>query len=78
MGVDIKVSTKAFKIKATRPGTADFGEVGCIMQVYEIAPSLYLVDWRRYQGDLMTHFAFYQDIRARVSDVVLGGSDAPG
>jgi len=65
--VQHKVFEKNFKIKVLP--SPERGQLTCTVQIFTIAPGLQLVDWRRGQGDLMTYYKFYQDMRAQLGDV---------
>jgi len=67
--VQHKVFEKNFKIKVLPSPVIGGGQLTCTVQIFTIAPGLQLVDWRRGQGDLMTYYKFYQDMRAQLGDV---------
>ena len=68
-GAKCDVVTNQFKLCASlmRP----MGQLSCTAQVFAIAPSLYLLDWRCGQGDREAHNKLYQEIRDRASDLLV-------
>ncbi|KAL1520547.1 hypothetical protein AB1Y20_022123 [Prymnesium parvum] len=69
LGADCRLLRDQFKIVATLKHPNGLAHRS-IAQVFTIAQDLYLVDWRREQGDIASHYSLYQNIRARVSDLI--------
>ena len=77
-GIEHAVQPARFKIRITRHNThhnaaeMERGVLTCTVQVFLIAPGLYLVDWRRGHGDLLSYYKFYQQQRALLGELVAG------
>merc|ERR1739848_711518 len=68
--IEHKVLERNFKIKII--STSERGQLTCTVQVFTIAPGLYLVDWRRGMGDAMSFYKFYHGMRTELSALVSG------
>jgi serine/threonine protein kinase len=68
LGTEHKVQQSTFKIKVNH--TTEKGQLTATVQVFSIAPGLHLVDWRKGQGDSLTFYRFYKDIRDSVSELI--------
>ena len=67
-GVEHKVIQSSFKLKINH--ATDKGQLTCTVQIFSIAPGLHLVDWRRGQGDLMSYYKFYKEMRDQLGDLI--------
>lgn len=67
-GIEHKVMQTNFKVKVNH--STDKGQLTCTVQIFSIAPGLHLVDWRRGQGDLMSYYKFYKDVREKLADLI--------
>ena len=67
-GIEHKVMQTNFKVKVNH--STDKGQLTCTVQIFSIAPGLHLVDWRRGQGDLMSYYKFYKDVREKLGDLI--------
>jgi len=66
--INHKIMSQNFKIKVNH--STEKGPLTCAVQIFSIAPGLHLVDWRRGQGDLMSYYKFYKDIRDQLGDLI--------
>uniref|UniRef100_A0A6T8AIQ9 Uncharacterized protein n=1 Tax=Prymnesium polylepis TaxID=72548 RepID=A0A6T8AIQ9_9EUKA len=74
LGAHCRLQHDQFKIVATLQQPTG-QTLSCTAQVFTVAPGLYLVDWRRGQGDLPAHHRLYHEVRTRVSDLLPPGSE---
>ena len=69
-GVDWEVNEKYAQVRAVKEG--DRGQVALCGQVYEMTPTLYMVECRKVKGDMFFYYDFYREIKRRMS-----GLDSP-
>lgn len=69
LGAECTLQRKQFKIVGTLRTTTG-QTLSCSVQVFTIALRLYLVDWRRGQGDLPSHHKLYHEVRTRCADLI--------
>ncbi|KAK4796921.1 hypothetical protein SAY86_029247 [Trapa natans] len=68
MGFDVKKNN--FKIKLLSEKNGRKGHLAVATQIYEIAPSLYLVEVRKSGGDTLEFHKFYKNLSLGLKDIV--------
>lgn len=64
------VQVRNFKMRFEIASTGRLGFLSIAVQVFEVAPSLYMVEVRKASGETLEYHKFYKELYARVKDLV--------
>ncbi|XP_030553060.1 CBL-interacting serine/threonine-protein kinase 24-like isoform X1 [Rhodamnia argentea] len=67
----LKVHTRNFKTRIEGISANRIGQFAVVLEVYEVAPSLFMVDVRKAAGDTLEYHKFYKNLCAKLEDIIL-------
>lgn len=68
MGFDVK--TNNYKMKLTGEKSGRKGQLAVATEVFQVAPSLYMVEMRKSGGDTLEFHKFYKNLTTGLKDIV--------
>lgn len=68
--MDFQVQTRGYKMRLEGPVTGRSGEVAVAVEVFEVAPSLYMIEVRKAAGETLEYHKFYKTFCAHLEDVI--------
>ncbi|KAK9697843.1 hypothetical protein RND81_08G065000 [Saponaria officinalis] len=71
----LKVHTRNYKTRLERISANNAGPFAVIVEVYEVAPSLFMVDVRKASGDTLEYHKFYKQLCAKLEHIIWRSSD---
>ncbi|XP_060210075.1 CBL-interacting serine/threonine-protein kinase 24-like [Lycium barbarum] len=66
----LKVHTRNYKIRIEGLTANKAGQFAVVMEVYEVAPSLFMVDVRKAAGDTLEYHKFYKTFCSKIDDII--------
>ncbi|XP_048133665.1 CBL-interacting serine/threonine-protein kinase 24-like isoform X1 [Rhodamnia argentea] len=66
----LKVHTRNFKTRVEGLSVNQAGQFAAVMEVYEVAPSLFMVDVRKAAGDTLEYHKFYKSFCAKLEHII--------
>ncbi|KAF8034457.1 hypothetical protein BT93_C0691 [Corymbia citriodora subsp. variegata] len=66
----LKVHTRNFKTRLEGLSANRAGQFAAVFEVYEVAPSLFMVDVRKASGDTLEYHKFYKSFCAKLEDII--------
>ncbi|PIA30173.1 hypothetical protein AQUCO_05700105v1 [Aquilegia coerulea] len=77
MPLGFNVKKNKYKMKLQGEKTGRKGQLSIATEIFEVAPSLFMVELRKAQGDTLEFHKFYKNISAGLNDIVWkSGEDA--
>ncbi|KAL2645109.1 hypothetical protein R1flu_012696 [Riccia fluitans] len=64
------VHTRNFKMRLEGPTSGKTGNLAVAIEVFEVVPSLYMVDVRKAFGDTLEYHKFYKSFCAYLTDII--------
>ncbi|XP_056162052.1 CBL-interacting serine/threonine-protein kinase 24-like isoform X2 [Syzygium oleosum] len=77
----LKVHTRNFKTRVEGLSANKAGQFAAVIEVYEVAPSLFMVDVRKAAGDTLEYHKFYKSFCAKLQHIIwkpTEGNTKPG
>ncbi|KAI4303699.1 hypothetical protein MLD38_039300 [Melastoma candidum] len=68
LGFDVKKNNSKIKLVGEKTGRK--GHLAVSTEIYEVAPSLYMVEMRKSRGDTLEFHKFYKNLQAELKDIV--------
>lgn len=65
-----QVQVRGFKMRLERAGAGRIGHLSVAIQIFSVAPELYMVEVRKVGGETLEYHKFYKSLYSRVKDVV--------
>ncbi|KAF5181392.1 Cbl-interacting protein kinase, partial [Thalictrum thalictroides] len=77
MPLGFNVKKNKYKMKLQGEKTGRKGQLSIATEIFEVAPSLFMVELRKAQGDTLEFHKFYKNISVGLEDIVWkSGEDA--
>ncbi|KAL9223982.1 hypothetical protein vseg_000060 [Gypsophila vaccaria] len=73
----LKVHTRNYKTRLEGISGNNAGPFAVVLEVYEVAPSLFMVDVRKAAGDTLEYHKFYKQLCAKLERIIWRSSDNP-
>ncbi|KAI6679366.1 hypothetical protein NL676_033247 [Syzygium grande] len=71
LSMGLKVHTRNFKTRIEGISANKAGQFAVVLEVYEVAPSLFMVDVRKAAGDTLEYHKFYKNLCAKLEHIIL-------
>ncbi|KAH0970325.1 hypothetical protein GBA52_022481 [Prunus armeniaca] len=68
--MSLKVHTRNYKTRLEGISSNKAGQFAVVLEVYEVAPSLFMVDVRKAAGDTLEYHKFYKNFCAKLEDII--------
>nr|UTQ11003.1 salt overly sensitive 2 [Nitraria tangutorum] len=68
--MNLKVHTRNFKTRLEGTSSNKAGPFAVVLEVFEVAPSLYMVDVRKAAGDTLEYHKFYKNFCAKLEHII--------
>ncbi|XVF88363.1 hypothetical protein PTKIN_Ptkin19aG0044800 [Pterospermum kingtungense] len=68
--IGLKVHTRNYKTRLERISTNKVGQFAVVLEVFEVAPSLFMVDVRKAAGDTLEYHKFYKSFCAKLENII--------
>eukprot|EP00249_Psilotum_nudum_P012508 c23824_g2_i5 orf=476-1762(-) len=68
LGISVRRKNYKMKLQSTRPGRK--GCLSMAAEVFEVGPSLFMVDMKKTSGDTLEYSDFHKDLRVGLKDIV--------
>lgn len=66
----LKVHTRNYKIRLEGVSSNKMGQFAVVLEVYEVAPSLFMVDVRKAAGNTLEYHKFYKNLCSNVDHII--------
>ncbi|XP_028801248.1 CBL-interacting protein kinase 24 isoform X2 [Neltuma alba] len=66
----LKVHCRSYKMRLEGTSARNAGQFAVVLEVYEVAPSLFMVDVRKAAGDTLEYHKFYKHLCEKLSDII--------
>ncbi|CAL5339421.1 unnamed protein product [Camellia sinensis] len=66
----LKVHTRYYKTRLEGVSANKKGPIAVVLEVYEVAPSLFMVDVRKAAGDTLEYHKFYKNFCAKLEHII--------
>ncbi|MBA0747446.1 hypothetical protein Gogos_004359 [Gossypium gossypioides] len=66
----LKVHTRNFKTRLERISANKVGEFAVVLEVFEVAPSLFMADVRKASGDTLEYHKFYKNFCTKLENII--------
>ncbi|KAB2598950.1 CBL-interacting serine/threonine-protein kinase 24-like [Pyrus ussuriensis x Pyrus communis] len=66
----LKVHTRNYKTRLEGISANRMGQFAVVLEVYEVAPSLFMVDVRKAAGDTLEYHKFYKNFCAKLEEII--------
>ncbi|XP_052198464.1 CBL-interacting serine/threonine-protein kinase 24-like [Diospyros lotus] len=66
----LKVHTRNYKTRLEGTSTNKAGPFAAVLEVYEVAPSLFMVDVRKAAGDTLEYHKFYKNFCCKLENII--------
>lgn len=73
-----KVHSRNYKMRLEGVSTKKMGQFVVVMEVFEVAPSLFMVDVRKAAGDTLEYHKFYRNLCSKLEDIIWKPAEATG
>ncbi|KAG6621560.1 hypothetical protein I3842_Q020000 [Carya illinoinensis] len=73
--MNLKVHTHNFKIRLEGISANKAGQFAVVLDVFEVAPSIFMVDVRKAAGDTLEYHKFYKDLCAKLDNIIWKPTD---
>ncbi|KNA11833.1 hypothetical protein SOVF_131470 [Spinacia oleracea] len=74
----LMVHTRNYKMRLEGISANKAGQFSVVLEIYEVAPSLFMVDVRRASGDTLEYHKFYKHICAKLDHIILKPKEGKG
>lgn len=74
----LKVHTRGYKTRLEGISANKAGQFAVVVEIYEVAPSLFMVDTRRAAGDTLEYHKFYKSFCAKLDHIIWKPKDGMG
>lgn len=72
----LKVHSRNFKMRIERVSSNKAGQFSVVLEVYEVAPSLFMVDVRKAAGETLEYHKFYKNLCAKLESIIWKPTEA--
>ncbi|XP_011020136.1 PREDICTED: CBL-interacting serine/threonine-protein kinase 24-like isoform X2 [Populus euphratica] len=69
--MNLKFHTRNYKTRLERISENKAGHLAVVLEVYEVAPSLFMVDARKASGETLEYHKFYKNFCAQLENIIL-------
>lgn len=66
----LKVHSRNYKMRIERVSSNKVGQFAVVLEVFEVAPSLFMVDVRKAAGDTLEYHKFYKNLCAKLESII--------
>lgn len=66
----LKVHARNYKIRLEGVSSTKMGQFAVVLEVYEVAPSLFMVDVRKATGDTLEYHKFYKNLCSNLDHII--------
>lgn len=66
----LKVHSRNYKMRIERASSNKVGQFSVVLEVFEVAPSLFMVDVRKAAGDTLEYHKFYKILCAKLESII--------
>ncbi|CAM8925557.1 unnamed protein product [Rhodiola kirilowii] len=66
----LKVHTRHYKTRLEGVSPNKFGQFAVVLEIYEVAPALFMVDVRKAAGDTLEYHKFYKNFCALIENII--------
>ncbi|KAE9601811.1 hypothetical protein Lal_00040963 [Lupinus albus] len=66
----LKIRSRNYKMRLEGVSASKVGQLAVVLEVYEVAPSLFMVDVRKAAGDTLDYHMFYKNLTAKVENII--------
>ncbi|XP_012573528.1 CBL-interacting serine/threonine-protein kinase 24 isoform X1 [Cicer arietinum] len=66
----LKAHSRSYKMRIERVFSNKVGQFAVVLEVYEVAPSLFMVDVRKAAGDTLEYHKFYKSLCAKLESII--------
>lgn len=66
----LKVHSRNYKMRIERVSVNKVGQFAVVLEVFEVAPSLFMVDVRKAAGDTLEYHKFYKNLCAKLESII--------
>ncbi|EEF37948.1 CBL-interacting serine/threonine-protein kinase 24 [Ricinus communis] len=73
--MSLKVHTRNYKTRLEGISANKAGHFAVVLEVFEVAPSLFMVDVRKASGDTLEYHKFYKDFCSKLEDIIWRPAD---
>lgn len=74
----LNVSTRHFKTRLERRTGHRVAQFAAVLEIYEVAPSLFMVDVRKAAGDTLEYHKFYKNFCAKLENIIWKPTESVG
>ncbi|XWS17137.1 hypothetical protein CRYUN_Cryun33cG0042600 [Craigia yunnanensis] len=68
--MSLKVHTRNYKTRLERISANKVGQFAVVLEVFEVAPSLFMVDVQKAAGDTLEYHKFYKNLCAKLESII--------
>lgn len=68
--MDLKVHSRDYKIRLEGVSSNKMGQFAVVLEVFEVAPSLFMVDVRKAAGDTLEYHKFYKNLCSKLDHII--------
>lgn len=76
--MSLKVHRRDYKIRLEGISANKAGQFAVVLEVFEVAPSLFMVDARKAAGDTLEYHKFYKNFCAKLDNIIWKPSEGHG
>ncbi|XP_019440212.1 PREDICTED: CBL-interacting serine/threonine-protein kinase 24 isoform X2 [Lupinus angustifolius] len=66
----LRIRSRNYKMRLEGVSASNVGQLAVVLEVYEVAPSLFMVDVRKAAGDTLDYHMFYKNLTAKVENII--------
>ncbi|CAL1359184.1 unnamed protein product [Linum trigynum] len=70
VSLGLKVHTRGYKTRLEGMSANKTGHLAVVLEIYEVAPSLFMVDVRKASGETLEYHKFYKSFCAKLEDII--------
>ncbi|KAJ0030227.1 hypothetical protein Pint_13007 [Pistacia integerrima] len=68
--LSLKVHSRNYKIRLEGVSAGNVGQFAVVLEVFEVAPSLFMVDVRKAAGDTLEYHKFYKNLCSKLENII--------
>ncbi|KAK7330099.1 hypothetical protein VNO77_24285 [Canavalia gladiata] len=68
--IGLKVHSRNYKMRLEGVSAKKIGQFAVVLEVFEVAPSLFMVDVRKAAGDTLDYHKFYKNLCAKLENII--------
>ncbi|KAJ8568077.1 hypothetical protein K7X08_020799 [Anisodus acutangulus] len=76
--MDLKVNTRNYKIRLDGVRANKAGPFAVVLEVFLVAPSIYMVDVRKVAGETLEYHKFYKEFCRKIDNIILKPKEGMG